>query len=173
MSEQTKIDETRMMISVDPGDVHVGVAFWTCIDGQWGCDYAKEMKPEEFEDYLQVHLASGAIGTVVYESWQLYADKAGQQVGSEMGASQLIGVIKFLVRKTATNWPGDAPQIFKQQAAIKKATTAILKAKKTVSVAKRLKLDPDGHAFDAELHGYHFLGRNKMDIRYPDRNFGL
>jgi len=171
MKDKVEIDTGQMMVTVDPGDRHVGVAYWTFEDGAWGCEHAQEMEPEQFTDYLRTHLVTGAIGTVVYESWQLYGDKAAEQVGSEMLTSQLIGVIKYLVRQTQVNWPMNAPQIFSQQAAIKTPTRAILKKRQVVSVAKRLKQDPDGHAFDAELHGYHFLGVNKLPTRYPSKDF--
>lgn len=167
------IDQTRMMVSVDPGGVHVGVAMWTydADGGGWGCDHAQEMTVPEFIEFLERQFAAGSVATVVYESWQLYADKAQEQVGSELEVVQLIGVIKHLASRAPVPWPGKRVKLFKQQAAIKTPTKAILKRKRVVSVAKRMRMDPDGHAFDAELHGYHFLGTHGLRTRYPGPGF--
>ncbi len=173
MVARVQIDQTRLMVSVDPGGEHVGVAMWSYEAdlGGWGCDYAAEMNPEEFVLFLEAQFKAGGTATIVYESWQLYADKAQQQVGSDLEVVQLIGVIKYLASRAPVPWPGKKVQIFKQQAAIKTATRAVLQRKKVVSVAKRLGKDPDGHAFDAELHGYHFLGVHGLRTRYPNPEF--
>ena len=103
---QEQIDETRLMLTVDPGGEHVGVALWFYYEGYgWRCDHAQEMNPAEFVEFLERYLEAGTIGTVVYESWQLYADKAQQQVGSELEVVQLIGVIKYLVGSIEQEWP--------------------------------------------------------------------
>src|SRR5699024_12222297 len=92
--------------------------------------------------------------------------KAQQQVGSDLETVQLIGVIRYLVERDEPDWPFAPVQLFKQPASIKKATKAILGRKKVVSVAKRLRMDPDGHAFDADLHGYHLLVQKGLEICY-------
>lgn len=168
---KTDIDHQRPILTVDPGSEHTGIALWFYYPGKgWRCDHAQEISPGDFVTSLENYLKSNSLGTVVYESWQLYADKAQQQVGSELETVQLIGVIRYLVERDEPDWPFEPVQLFKQPASIKKATKAILGRKKVISVAKRLRMDPDGHAFDAELHGYHFLGQNGLEIWYPSND---
>lgn len=92
------------MIAVDPGDVHVGVAFFETWgdptkDEGWECVDTQEMTPEEFEDALLETLLDGDVDILVYEKFFLYEDKAMAQVGSEFRTSQLIGVIRYLWRQ--------------------------------------------------------------------------
>lgn len=172
MASKTKdtvvLDTGRLVLSVDPGDKHVGVALWAYEEDKgWICESAQETTVAEFVDILEVGLKGGGIGCVVYEIFQLYGDKAQAQTGSEFETSQLIGVIKYLVDKAPTLWPDPGPvQIFKQPAGIKTPTIGILRRKKVKSMAKSMKADPDGHGFDAELHGYHFFGQHDLPLHY-------
>lgn len=91
------------MIAVDPGDVHVGVAFFETWlppedDEGWECVDTQELTPEEFQDALLETMLDGDIDILVYEKFRLYEDKKDVQVGSEFLTSQLIGVIKYLWR---------------------------------------------------------------------------
>lgn len=166
--EIIKLDTGRLVVSVDPGDKHVGVAIWGHDPQQgWTCEAAQEMTVPEFVSMLETGLKLGGIGCVVYEIFQLYGDKAQAQTGSEFETSQLIGVIKYLVSKAPELWPDPGPvQIFKQPAGIKTPTIGILRRKKVKSMAKSMKADPDGHGFDAELHGYHFFGQHDLPLHY-------
>lgn len=164
-SKLEPLDTSRIAIFVDPGDVHVGVSMWEYQNPHgWTSIQAQEMAVEEFQDFLADSLRSGVVGLVVFETFQLYGDKAMEQTGSEFETSQLIGVVKYLVRTAPIHWPETAGpcQITQQGASIKKATKAILKAKKVKSVAKAMGMDPDGHALDAEMHGYQFFGSRKL-----------
>lgn len=95
------------LIAVDPGDTHVGVAFfetddpnpWTGGGGdKWECVDAQEWSPMDFADAVGETLLAGEIETLVIERFRLYGDKAQEQTGSEFETAQLIGILKYLVR---------------------------------------------------------------------------
>lgn len=95
------------LLAVDPGDTHVGVAFfetddpdpWTGEGGEkWECIDAQEWKPMDFADAVAETLIAGEIETLVIERFRLYGDKAQEQTGSEFETAQLIGILKYLVR---------------------------------------------------------------------------
>src|SRR5699024_7973042 len=155
---KTDIDHQRPILTVDPGSEHTGIALWFYYPGKgWRCDHAQEISPGDFVTSLENYLQSNSLGTVVYESGQLYAAKAQQLVGSGRWTVRLIGVHRHRVERDGPDWAFEPVQLFKHPASIKKATKAILRRKKVLSVANRLRMDTDGHAFDAQLHGYHFL----------------
>jgi hypothetical protein len=178
------------IIAIDPGDKHVGVAFFaTNDDGEWYCQDAQQIEHDDFIDGLaeMILIDREPPLTVVYEKFRLYADKAELQTGSEFLTSQMIGVIKYLVRvhnqhvdrhdeaertgKLMTcELQGqrcqdvkDRPrriEIVKQPADIKKPTTGILRAKGIKSVGKVAKKENPGwgdHCIDAELHGWRYI----------------
>ena len=90
------------LIAIDPGDEHIGVAFFgRTDDGQWYCQDVQQIDgPDEFEDALLETLLTTPVPlTVVYEKFRLYEDKAKLQKGSEFRTAQMIGVIKFIVRQ--------------------------------------------------------------------------
>jgi len=92
------------LISVDPGDVHVGVAFFDEDPNSphgWVCTGTQEMTPDEFADSLADTFLDQDEGWrfLIYEKFRLYADKAKQQTGSEFPTAKLIGVIEWLGRK--------------------------------------------------------------------------
>lgn len=180
------------LLAIDPGDVHVGIAFfateapdpWTGKPehGDWECTDTQELAPMDFADALGETLLAGELETVVFERFRLYADLAAEQVGSEFETSQLIGVIKYLVRLNNNHVAkhhqvnniegrylpcemqgGGCARGLKmrhvvlvgQQADIKKPTQGILRKRQIKSTAKRLKAG--GHCFDAELHGWYYI----------------
>ena len=177
----------REVIGVDPGDVHTGVALFRWADPDtkpldwdgWECWHAEEEAGFEFASTLDTMLGNptGAPfpDVLVVERFQLYAHKAAEQIGSEFETVQLIGAIRYLVEAnndlarfnpaeelgTLARRPVD---LVMQQAAVKNGTKAFLRRHKVESMAKLLKVG--GHAFDAELHGWHVL------INYYTRNGG-
>lgn len=163
-----QIDTTRLAVFVDPGDVHVGVSTWEHQEKGWTSVFAQEMAVIEFQDWLADGLRLGQFGLIVFETFQLYGDKAKEQVGSQFETSQLIGVIRYLVRTAPKFWPETSGEVLihQQGASIKKATKAILKSKGVVSIAKSMKMDPDGHALDAEMHGYQFFGSHGLPLNW-------
>ncbi|AZF98655.1 hypothetical protein SEA_RIOVINA_31 [Arthrobacter phage Riovina] len=151
----------RMILAVDPGDEHVGVAWLDRQEKGWAVVFVTEMTPEEFLDYILPALQSGLFRYFVLESFSLYADKLKEQIGSEMLTSQMIGAAKFAVKIT-----NDAShlnpamqyevQLVMQQPAVKEPAFRILDRKKYVFTAKRLKV-PGQHVLDAEVHGIKFV----------------
>lgn len=147
----------RMLLAVDPGDEHVGVAWFDRQEKGWGCVLVQEMTPEEFWAYLGPALRSGLFRYLVVESWALYRDMAVKLIGSEMETSQLIGAIKYmhwLANAEAhlnPNWEHDVELVL-QAPKIKKAVFAILARKGYKFTADRLKV-PAQHVRDAEVHG--------------------
>lgn len=142
----------RWVIAVDPGDAHCGMAEGlTHSNGQFEVVRAWELAPDDCADYVAGWLLSGELEALVVERFSLYADKASQQVGSQMETAQLIGVLKYLVRVA-----GNA-KLAMQGADIKRSMRAQLKAR-GISL---LPAEAD-HARDAQLHLWHWVGREKM-----------
>lgn len=177
--------ETRL-IAIDPGDRWTGVAFFSVNEAdEWYCQDAIEMGRIEFEDALtELVLAERKFPIVVYERFRLYGDKANEQKGSEFDTSQLIGVIKYIVRlhndhagrhdlaeslgrmMTCELSGGECAnpalrphkiELIGQVADIKKPTAGILRKKGIKSVAKPIAREHYAgrdHIVDAELHGW-------------------
>lgn len=147
----------KMLLAVDPGDEHVGVAWFDKQEGGWGCVLVQEMTPAEFRQYLGPALNSGVFGTLVVESWSLRRDMAVKLIGSEMETSQMIGMIKYAawVAVSAFHVP---LKLHFQSPKDKAPTFAITARKGYVSTADRLKV-PAQHVRDAEIHGIHYVKR--------------
>jgi hypothetical protein len=158
--------EPRKLIAIDPGDRYVGVAFFTEDPDEehgWYCADAQEFDPREFEDGFAESIVNNEYDYVVIERFRLYKDKAMLQTGSEFETSQLIGALKFIVRKHNEHaarhanadttegrilkcelpggvcnnppWTPKPVTLLLQMADIKKPTTAILRRKGIKSVA--------------------------------------
>jgi hypothetical protein len=147
-----------LILAVDPGDEHVGVAWFDKQGDAWGCVYVEEMTPIEFQAYIGPALNSGMFRYFVLESFSLYGDKAMEQTGSEMLTSQMIGMAKYayyLAERT-----GVLIDLVMQQPSAKKPVFAILARKKYQFTADRLKV-PGQHVRDAEVHGVKFIKDTK------------
>lgn len=191
------------LIAIDPGDIYVGVAFFETEtsswaeseDKDWSCVDAQEFTPVGFEDAFALSLLDGdSYDAVIFERWRLYGDHAANQVGSEFETSQLIGVIKYLVRirnehvlrheQAEANGkmmtcelqggtcadPAKRPHhvdLVGQMADIKKPTRGILKSKRIKSVAKpiaREHYSGRDHVVDAELHGWYHILHGRHEV---------
>lgn len=177
---------TGLTVCVDPGDVHCGTSFFadrpeTEIGFQ--CVAAKEFSPDQWLDVLAELIVSGRIKTLVYERFRLYGDKAQEQKGSEFITAQIIGTMRWMVRKqnehAALHYDVPDPsvldcvaegycnprripqpvQMVGQMADIKKPTKAILNRRNIRSLARRQKAGQ--HCVDAEMHGWHWLLNGK------------
>lgn len=156
------LPDQRMILAVDPGDVHVGVAWLDREEKGWAVVFVTEMTPEEYRQYLGPALASGLFKYFVLESFSLYGDKAKEQTGSEMLTSQTIGMSKYvhwMVNGFGVQEDGALQEpihLQMQQPAVKEPAFQILKRKKYVFTADRLKI-PGQHVRDAEVHGIKFV----------------
>lgn len=139
-----------MILAIDPGEVHCGVALFE----KRKCYAAYEMAPHELLAAVERWLQEGCVQAMVVEEFRLYASKAATQVGSQIKTVEVIGVLRWLWAKH-----GEGVIWREQGASIKKPTQAILAAKKVRSTAKQEKAG--GHALDAELHGWHYLLNGK------------
>lgn len=132
--------------SIDPGDVHVGVALFK---GQ-RCMWAREFTPEGILKYLADHL-NGSEALVV-ERFQLYPHLAQKQSGSDMLTSQLIGALRLLACQKGV------PVVIQQAALKTPAESAIIKRN-----VPRQSTGNGDHAKDAETHGYAYIWRGRLE----------
>lgn len=147
-----------LIYSIDPGDVHVGLAVWLQgVDGAWYCHAVDEVTPGSLVKRLSAEfdLFNPMIDrtTVVVEDWRLYGDKAMTQVGSQFEAVRLIGWIQWEIARR------NLPELLymEQPASIKRPTLGWAKANGYSFRAVQEKRG--GHAKDAETHGLYYLVR--------------
>lgn len=99
--------------TVDPGDVNVGLSMWT---GPV-CFESYHTTPNELVDLLVTEAVRGGLKLVVYEAFNLRAELAMQQTGSELLTPQLIGAIRHICRRaqieTASYRPADHKGIYR------------------------------------------------------------
>lgn len=167
--DRIRIPNGMILLGVDPGDKHVGVAsFAEDALGYPGCEWSKEYDPVEAIDFISRQIAANAVWGIAVERFSLYADKALAQIGSEFHTSEMIGVIKHLVRVnnewvglTGDNddgspWSPPRIRIWIQGADIKKPIRAQMAARgiDRHSPAK-------SHAGDAEEHGWYRILRGE------------
>lgn len=90
------------VLAVDPGDLSCGVALLRKDEEDENGHqvfWVGEQAPDDFTDFLAWLIIQGKLHTVIYERFRLYGDKSVEQTGSEFMTSQLIGVIRWMVRK--------------------------------------------------------------------------
>lgn len=129
-------------LAVDPGDKHVGVAWW---DPDYPDRHARQWEADEALDAIE-GLMQSAFGSkvLIIEEWRLYANAAMSQIHSEMLTSEMIGALKWMAKKMNFG-------VVMQGALIKKPTRRQMPARGIQSVATGV------HAKDAELHLMHYL----------------
>lgn len=151
-----------ILLSIDPGDTHCGLAQFSApgqIEHVEQIDVnVWEVGPEEAADYVARNLINRTLDVLVVERFRLYGDKAQQQVGSEMLTSELIGVLKYLVRSANELYEAKGDRIpvelALQGADIQNPMRKQLRARGIKSQAKG-----KPHGQSAELHGYFYLFR--------------
>lgn len=185
------------MLAIDPGDEHVGLAefAYNSRDFTGRCASVMQTTPDVALDGLAEDIIAGTYQAIVLERWLLRPDLSAEQAGSEMETSQMIGVVKWLVRvhnlharahaeadppnsgKTLTcRQPGGTcvdgravrlVQLGLQLPAIQEVALGHLRAAKVKSVAKQQKAGP--HCLSAELHGWYWLNTNAARMARADQ----
>lgn len=132
--------------SVDPGDVHVGLAEWHGT----GCVRASETTPVQIEDRLYGMLLNDfPIDRVVIERFALRGELMYQQQGSEFLTSQLIGSLRFICRSFGV--PVTIQTAQQHKVVLKRDPWRTWPQRRWVSYGH------GPHAKSAELHGYFFI----------------
>lgn len=142
------------VLSVDPGAVHVGVAYWYDLHGLWACESAVEMTPTEFADaFLEMADSASPPDLVIIEGFWLKPGKAAlQQAGSGMETVELIGLTKYVCRSRGIEWRKVA-----------NGQDAII-ARLTAAGYEWASKGHGGHAKDAEAVGARGLSLSVKDI---------
>lgn len=131
-----------LVVAVDPGDKHVGIAWWRSRNGERVAEtHTAELAVGAVEKLLEVG-DEGAV-VLVIEEFRLYPGKDKPQAYSQMETSEMIGALKYVARKLGV------PAV-EQGAYIKNPTRRQLRARGIVQVGDTV------HAKDAELHLIHY-----------------
>ena len=145
------------LLAFDPGEVHVGWArFESRAFNSWHCVETGELRPHDAGRMLEQLLP--LVDIVVYETFQIYPDKALTLIGSRCETAQTIGMIRWIVERYNNGTP--LIELVEQPAAIQTPTQGLLRQQGRTSTAKRTKSGP--HALSAELHGWCFLFQNGL-----------
>jgi len=196
------------LTAVDPGDRYTGVAFFEPADNKWGwecidaVEFDNEEEPDGFIDALTESVLDNEVPILIFERWRLYNDKAEEQTGSEFQTCQLIGQMKFVVRRhnehcylhtralnagmmTTCELRGASCQdkdigwqpvlMIGQQTDIKKPARGILRGKGIKSIAKGIARREYGgrdHVEDAELHGWYHILEGGVTGKYSEMYYG-
>jgi hypothetical protein len=139
------MDGKLNLIAIDPGEEHNGVAifvagacrFTASVDrrtlfasiGMWTGNFCRD---------------TGKFDVMVVEEFKLYPSKAASLSWSTLGTVEIIGALREGALRNELLF-------VTQPASIKKATRALVQRRGLVL------LGSDGHARDAELHGYYYL----------------
>ena len=138
MTERVSTEPPSRWVSIDPGSVHVGMAWWRGAE----IDHIEERTPVT----SMTDLVAECPQMLVIEEFRLYPTHAQTLTGSTMGTSQVIGAMTW--------WARQLP-VYMQPAAIKIPTRALIKLNGDQTPAGSI------HAQDAFLHGYHWLHRGR------------
>lgn len=138
----------RVILAVDPGDSHVGVAIWHSDPHEIGPVAALEYSADGWLGLFS-QLAQH-IDRVVIEEFRLYPGKAPALSWSPMKTSEMIGAMKWIAQC-------ESVPVTMQGADIKIPTRRQCAAR---GVKWRHR---SGHASDAKLHLWYYLLRNQLD----------
>jgi hypothetical protein len=180
-----------ILTAVDPGARWTAAAFFDRADNEWGweCVGAVEFDTENdlFVDSLAESVMDNEVPILVFERWHLFEDKAVENTGNEFEEIQVIGQMKFVVRRhnehcylhtralnagqlTTCELRGASCMdkdigwqptlMIGQRSDILKPTQGILRGKGIKSVAKPISKELYGgrfHVVSAELHGWYHI----------------
>lgn len=178
-------DDDMVILAVDPGDEHVGVAYgcrylvdrsdedrdepplsgWYTKAPGWRVVDTAEMTPYDFAVWYEEQLWNGRLDIVTVEKWSLYETMARKLIGSEMMTSQLIGFLRIETRMfneaagVRRPWHAHSAVQWEQNpASIQQPTKAVLKR---LGIRPVSPANPD-HQRSAELHLWHTLIRHGL-----------
>jgi hypothetical protein len=134
-----------MILAVDSGDKHVGVASWCD-----GVATAYEVDAD-FWLYQFSKLVEQNVELVIIESFVLYPGKASAQSWSQMKTAEMIGAMKWIASQAGV-------PVVMQGANIKIPTRRQCKAR-GIDVGHR-----SNHAADASLHLHYYLLRQGLEV---------
>ena len=132
-------DLPGLWFSVDPGDVHVGLAVWSGAR----CREAVETRPDDMVDRLVDVQPRPAL--LVLEAFALRGNLMAEQQGSEFLTSQLIGALRHVCRRAQIPVIMQTPWQAKQLERLEPWRDWPLRAFVSYGQGR--------HAKDAELHG--------------------
>lgn len=198
-----------ILTAVDPGARWTGVAFFDHADNDWGWECVgavefdnDEKGNEEFIDALAESIMDNEVPILVFEKWHLFEDKALENTGNEFEEAQVIGQMKFVVRRhnehcylhtralragqiTTCELRGASCMdkdigwqptlMIGQRSDILKPTRGILRGKGIKSVAKGIdakQFGNRGHVVSAELHGWYYILEGSETGRYSEVYYG-
>lgn len=130
-------------VAIDPGEIHVGWAEFINNRGEFYCETAEEITPDE----LLQRLRNGSgynWQEVVIENFTVYPHTATALIGTDLATSRLIGRVEEICHTQGV-------VLIKQPAHILRTTAELLKFKRLPLVSR----GHGGHARDAELHGWY------------------
>lgn len=142
-----------MILAIDPGDM-TGVAWWKDNGDFLGQTQITLEELPEFWERLQEE-EEEYVKTVIVEDFILFAQRARQQTGSRMKASQGIGMAKALAGVYGA-------EVVMQKADIKQVALKWTQIKLPSDHSKT-------HEWDAFLHGEYYLISNGVHKTYLEK----
>jgi hypothetical protein len=155
--------EKTMILGIDPGDVHCGIATARASyddatrEGRIEVIRSLERTPGDCVDLVAAWCLEGWVDAVAIERFTLYGDKAQLQTGSEMLTAQTIGALRYVIRlcnrERRDNGLREIP-VHLQGADLKKSMRAQCKARGIDLIPA-----PADHERDAQLHSVAYAMR--------------
>lgn len=144
-----------LILSIDPGDRHVGMAMFRDRIPKPTCLWAAEVTPVECMLLVRDWVEDSVLDLIVVEEYRLYPWELDSQAWSDLPTARMIGAIQAI----AWLWNEDRPvPIHMVPASAKDPMRAQLRPRK---IELHYVKGPDGkrsgHADDAQLHGWHYL----------------
>lgn len=128
-----------MRLAIDPGDLHVGLAW-----GSSEVEYCEEVNAEDAVDWIRefVGVWGGVLSEVVVEAFVLYPGQDQRKSWNPMLTSEMIGKIKLICEDNGIPW-------VEQPASIQKPTRAQMRGRGIAPKAR------GPHQHSAEFHWYY------------------
>lgn len=147
------------ILAIDPGEVHVGMAYGEGADDGSEFDIVKVWEATPLDAVVEVReWLEEEIDYLSVEDYRLYPDKMQAQGFSQLRTVRLIGVFEYLAGEAVKR--GSRVTYYEVLAAnYKKATLGMLRRLEIPSLAKQEKRG--GHAFDAETLAWHTYLKHK------------